>query len=166
MSLISTVHLERFVEESNRIEGLLHGCTSEEFRAHYDLLKLEEVTEKALSNFVRTVAGSTNRLRDLEGLDVRVGAHVPMGGSPRVRTMLTGLLASAKSSCPWQLHRDYQTLHPYTDGNGRSGRALWLWCVRRQDEGTYRRALRLGFLHSWYYASLEANDRDGKEIRR
>jgi Fic family protein len=39
------------------------------------------------------------------------------------------------------------------DGNGRSGRAIWLWQMLRQEGGAP-----LGFLHHFYYQTLEAQD--------
>ena len=48
-------------------------------------------------------------------------------------------------------HVEYETLHPFTDCNGRSGRMIWLWQMLKQD----RLVAGLSFLHSWYYSSLE-----------
>lgn len=49
----------------------------------------------------------------------------------------------------YRCHVVYETLHPFTDGNGRSGRAVWLrqmgWIVRAP----------LGFLHHFYYQTLQ-----------
>ena len=42
------------------------------------------------------------------------------------------------------------------DGNGRSGRALWLWQMVNQ----HNYDMRLGFLHLWYYQSLQAGQVD------
>lgn len=43
-----------------------------------------------------------------------------------------------------------------TDGNGRSGRALWAWMMLCRG-GSYGRAkvIELGFLHTFYYQTLE-----------
>lgn len=54
-----------------------------------------------------------------------------------------------RGSTPYDVHQQYETLHPFTDGNGRSGRALWLWQMIRDGQRA-----QLGFLHTWYYQSL------------
>ena len=30
---------------------------------------------------------------------------------------------------PWKAHAEYEFIHPFIDGNGRSGRAVWLWMM-------------------------------------
>ena len=46
-----------------------------------------------------------------------------------------------------ETHVRYELLHPFLDGNGRSGRALWLWLMGQAP---------LGFLHTFYYQTLSA----------
>ena len=47
----------------------------------------------------------------------------------------------------------YETLHPFMDGNGRSGRILWAW---QMIEHNIAPGLSLGFLHAYYYQTLAA----------
>ena len=54
---------------------------------------------------------------------------------------------------PYDIHRRYETLHPFMDGNGRSGRILWAWQMIHHD---IRPGLSLGFLHAFYYQTLDA----------
>ena len=135
--------LRDFVAESNRIEGI-------DTVGEYDVPTHEAFLSslpsiESLEKFVQGVAGAP--LRNKPGMDVRVGSHHPMPGGPEVRRRLRILLDSAMT--PYAMHREYETLHPFMDGNGRSGRVLWL----HQMGGIER--VPLGFLHHWYYQSLD-----------
>lgn len=142
-----------FIRESNRIEGIVREPTAREIQAHAEFLELPEVRVPEMECFVRDVAGRP--LRDRIGMDVRVGRHTPPPGGPEIRSELSDLLAAVMcdeyDGNPWAAHVDYERLHPFMDGNGRSGRVLWAWM--RQREG--RDPFVLGFLHAAYYEALE-----------
>ena len=91
-------------------------------------------------------------IRDKSHLNVRIGNHIPPQGGSEVVADLMNILyeVNHNSEEPYDLHHDYETLHPFTDGNGRSGRALWLWQMTRG-----RDIPKLGFLHTWYYQTLQ-----------
>jgi Fic family protein len=84
-------------------------------------------------------------------MDVRVGNYTPPPGGPDIRVQLAEILGDMETPLtdPYSTHLDYEKLHPLMDGNGRTGRALWLWQHLRA--GTYKR---LGFFHQWYYETL------------
>ncbi len=137
--------LRDFVAESNRIEGI--GTVKElEINAHEYFLN-HPVSIASLGRFVDVVANA--QLRDGVGMDVRVGNHLPIPGGPIVREKLDSILNGIPLSV-YATHREYETLHPFMDGNGRSGRALWLHHMGGIGGAP------LGFLHHWYYMSLDS----------
>jgi Fic/DOC family len=145
---ISLFSLNDFVRESNQIEGINRDPTTKELDAHATFINKMFPMTADLEAFVAIIAPG-HRLRDQYGLDVRVGNYIAPRGCPEIRTSLDTLLARVHEGAdmyhPWQAHIDYETLHPFTDGNGRSGRALWLWQMHDAP---------IGFLHKFYYQML------------
>jgi fido (protein-threonine AMPylation protein) len=139
--------LFKFVTESNRIEGIHREPTDDEMSATFDFLNTPFLEIEHLELLV-SIYAPRHRLRDRVGLDVRVGNHTPPAGGPEIRFQLADLLRRVRheQETPWQVHVEYETLHPFTDGNGRSGRALWLWMMQGEAP--------LGFLHHFYYQTL------------
>lgn len=142
-----------FVRESNLIEGIEGSPSNKDIEAHLRLLDRGLLLTGDLVVFVFDVADAP--LRAYPGMDVRVGPHTPPRGGPAIRQALEELLyrATREDADPYLIHCEYESLHPFMDGNGRSGRALWLWMMLRQGNGD--QPLNLGFLHSWYYQSLQ-----------
>ena len=150
----SPAWLRAFVAESNRIEGIA-ATTRAEVDAHAVFVD-DEPSVAALVRLVGTLAPG-HRLRDAVGLDVRVGRDAPPPGAPEIRERLGGLLAQVRAgaSSPFAAHVAYERLHPFTDGNGRSGRALWLRAMLDRGGGDAAHARELGFLHMFYYQAIQ-----------
>lgn len=142
--------LRFFVRESNRIEGILRSPLKRELGATELFLALRAPRILDLEGLVSSLQPDA-RLRDGGHLNVRVGNHIAPRGGAAVVERLAELLAAMPTGDPWTLHCAYEHLHPFTDGNGRSGRAIWAWMMTRRQEG-----LPLGFLHHWYYQTLSA----------
>jgi len=148
--------LQTFIKESNRIEGIIRAPTKSEILVHEWLLALTSPTVADLQHFVRTVA--RREIRDQQGMDVVVGSHHPPRGGPAIPEALGFILDNAKRGVgPYETHQRYEALHPFMDGNGRSGRALWLWQMVNQVKDPY--VLSRGFLHTFYYQALAHGDR-------
>jgi hypothetical protein len=146
--------LKNFVEESNRIEGILREPTLEEIKAHETFLNVDVLRVGDLEALV-SVLQPDAILRDRPSVPgVRVGNHIAPASGHHIRDRLKNILHLAPCRLPFDTHRDYENLHPFTDGNGRSGRALWLTTL---SGGELFRAKSLGFLHTWYYQSLDAS---------
>lgn len=151
--------LEAFVAESNRIEGI-RRVRPEEVDAHEKFLALVAPTVAALENFVSIIQPGA-KLRAHIGMNVSVGPHLPPPGGPAIKDQLTELLRLVQTNflSPYQAHQEYETLHPFMDGNGRSGRVLWAWHMIEAGRDPFT----LPFLHRWYYDSLDEGSRESSD---
>lgn len=145
-----------FMIESNLIEGLV-GAGDAEVIATLEFLERGELSVSILEGLAISYEEKAT-LRDSRGMDVRVGNHYPPQGGPGVLHSLTNLLRDAmnevsRAGSAHEIHKRYEDLHPFMDGNGRSGRTLWAWMMIRQYD--WEHTFALPFLHRWYYQSLE-----------
>lgn len=140
-------NIHTFVAESNRIEGIHRAPTKQEIDATLEFVNLPRITLDDLEKLVY-VYQRNGHLRDEPGMDVRVGNYIAPPGGPHIKTRLEALLEDVNERrwSPYHIHQQYEHLHPFIDGNGRSGRAIWLWQM-----GEFPL---IGFLHAFYYQTL------------
>lgn len=144
-----------FITESNKIESIYRPPTDAEVMATKRFLSLNHVGIKDLERFVKACQPGA-KLRLKVGMDVRVGAHIAPAGGPGIGYSLDNLLRRANDDeDPYIIHVEYETLHPFIDGNGRSGRVLWAWQMLRQEKWP---ELQYAFLRPFYYQALEHSD--------
>ena len=144
-----------FAKESNEIEGIHDKQRHKDHAASLSwLLNKDDLTVSVLEEFVHGVAWGSP-LRTLPNHIVRVGMHVPP--PPHIsQVQLKELLEKVVKSpmyareLAWETHVEYERIHPFMDGNGRSGRAIWLWIMVRGLNWGFR----YSFLHEYYYQTL------------
>jgi len=145
---------QRLVKESLAIEGIDRGLRKAEVDEFLRFVALDEVTPIELVRFVRVFQPDA-LLRIRPGQNVYIGDHRPVMGGPMVEEELKLLLKEIKERNlePFDAHCEYEHLHPFTDGNGRSGRALWAQMMVKTGKEAWLH-LPLGFLHKFYYDAL------------
>ena len=140
---------EDFIRESNRIEGIHREPTGQEIAEFVRFISLTQVTLRDCEEFVGVYQPDA-KLRSKANMNVRIGNHFPLKGGMRVVYQLENILSKLYKNTPYKNHVMFETLHPFTDCNGRLGRMIWMWQMKEAP---------LGFLHHFYYQSLDGSRR-------
>lgn len=147
--------LKAFVQESLNIEDIWREPTDEELLVTWNFIKKDQVEIADLIELV-SVYQPDARIRDQPWFRVWIGGHEAPEGGMGLVGKLGNLLWSVNQKTrnkwntdPWRVHAEYEQLHPFTDGNGRSGRVLWANQMWHQGYG-----FEYKFLQMYYYQTL------------
>lgn len=147
--LIEEAQIEAFMRESNAIEGIHRDPTAHELAAAERFMILFSISAASLGDF-QSVVAPRKPLREREGMNVHVGNYIAPPGGPSVVRRLQAICRMAnRGEDPWKVHLAFERLHPYMDGNGRTGRMLWAWQMNVLGKRPFD-----SFLHHWYYQTL------------
>jgi len=145
--------LEQFVAESNGINGV-DGFSQNDLDAHKAILSKRKMKVQHLVDFVSTVQPGAV-LRDYpDAPRARIGIHTMPPGGPSITSDLKQILKRTGGVSSRITYCRYQALYPFTSCNERSGRALWLWNMKRT--GLLICVKEYGFLH--YFHRLMISD--------
>jgi hypothetical protein len=145
-------YLTRFQIESNAIEDII-TTRDEEIEALYTFTQLPKIFTEDLEAYVNVCQPNAYLRNDSKMPGVRVGKHIAPPSGPELMVELASLLQRVNNHqiTAHFANMHFLHLHPFSDGNGRASRALWLWV----KNGNWRYT----FLRGFYYETLEWYDR-------
>jgi hypothetical protein len=147
-SILDQTWLTAFLKESLAIEGIHRAPSPDEVDETRRFVLLAQPSLEDV-NRLQHVYTPDHPLRDRPWMNVSVGNYVAPKGGPEIIAKLSDILLIKD---PWTAHVEFELLHPYLDGNGRTGRAIWANKMIQEGKPPYVRT----FLHSFYYQTLNA----------
>ena len=130
----ATNPMKRYIRESNLIEGI--DDPAEDRRSYFAwnrFKKVSLVSQPELLSLHRRITHKQlppHQSGHYRQIMVRVGDHIPpepwlaMG---QMYNLLAELMEHPETMDPIKTHVRFETIHPFVDGNGRTGRMLLWW---------------------------------------
>ena len=140
------IDMTQHIRESNLIEGIDdEEADQDSMMAWQRLVKEREITHGVLMQLHSEITLHQQDLYQNERgnyrrIQVYVGAHTPPAAH-MIPSLMMDYLQTFKSMDPINAHIRFETIHPFVDGNGRTGRMLLWWhqlCVNGQKPTLFK----------------------------